>query len=223
MIDRLLRRREHRCNKEPHAPKNGTPTLFESPKRCPTCGETDTFSTLRWVGDAATGYLEVDRPDPAADASMSRSIAATCRRSGRRSNRCGCGEHPPSASQRLMGRCSAHAPRAIRDGATVRRASHEATASLRTSRPTAVNLFWALDRMDRCLPPDDETTGAALLEMLLAEARKIDEEDRSMCRAIGRSRCSSGPAGSWRLDPLQRRRPGNRRLRNRPGRDLRRA
>jgi methylthioribose-1-phosphate isomerase len=72
------------------------------------------------------------------------------------------------------------------DAATVRRALCEATASLRTSRPTAVNLFWALDRMDRCLPPEAETSGTALLEKLLAEARTIDEEDRSMCRSIGR-------------------------------------
>jgi methylthioribose-1-phosphate isomerase len=73
-----------------------------------------------------------------------------------------------------------------RDGAIVRRALNEATASLRTSRPTAVNLFWALDRMDRCLPPDGDSSGAPLLEMLLAEARSIDDEDRSMCRSIGR-------------------------------------
>ena len=62
----------------------------------------------------------------------------------------------------------------------------EATALLRTSRPTAVNLFWALDRMDesRGLATDDD--GRAILDQLLAEARKIDEEDRAMCRAIGR-------------------------------------
>ena len=68
----------------------------------------------------------------------------------------------------------------------MRRALNEATASLRTSRPTAVNLFWALDRMDRCLPPEEDSSGAPLLEMLLAEARSIDDEDRSMCRSIGR-------------------------------------
>ena len=68
----------------------------------------------------------------------------------------------------------------------VRRAVREATAHLRTSRPTAVNLFWALDRVDRVL---DETPGddpAALLGRLLDEAHAIAEEDRAMCRAIGR-------------------------------------
>jgi methylthioribose-1-phosphate isomerase len=55
------------------------------------------------------------------------------------------------------------------------------------SRPTAVNLFWALDRMTRAAremrgsrPP------AQLLAELLAVARAIHEEDRQMCRAIGR-------------------------------------
>ncbi len=46
---------------------------------------------------------------------------------------------------------------------------------LRTSRPTAVNLFWALDRMERA--------GRNLLD----EARAIHDEDRRMCHAIGRA------------------------------------
>jgi methylthioribose-1-phosphate isomerase len=59
---------------------------------------------------------------------------------------------------------------------------------LATSRPTAVNLFWALDRMkkfglamaERKLPRE------AFLGELLAEARRIHEEDIAMCRSIGR-------------------------------------
>ena len=58
---------------------------------------------------------------------------------------------------------------------------------LATSRPTAVNLFWSLDRMRRTAdslrrahaPPQ-------IMEGLLDEARAIEEEDRQMCRAIGR-------------------------------------
>src|SRR5262249_23484777 len=46
-------------------------------------------------------------------------------------------------------------------------------------------LFWALDRMERCL--DGITRDAdVLLRCLLEEAVGIDEEDRQMCRAIGR-------------------------------------
>jgi methylthioribose-1-phosphate isomerase len=62
----------------------------------------------------------------------------------------------------------------------------QAAAHLRTSRPTAVNLFWALDRMERvaaalppALPRDD------VARRLLAEARAIEDEDRRTCRAIG--------------------------------------
>ncbi|MEX2140625.1 MAG: S-methyl-5-thioribose-1-phosphate isomerase [Pirellulales bacterium] len=64
---------------------------------------------------------------------------------------------------------------------------NEVTRFLATSRPTAVNLFWALDRMQRAaadLPPPWNLQSAA--ERLLAEARAIHEEDRQMCRAIGR-------------------------------------
>ncbi len=62
----------------------------------------------------------------------------------------------------------------------------EASKRLRTSRPTAVNLFWALDRMDRlaaslspALPRDE------LGRRLLDEAHFIEDEDRRTCRAIG--------------------------------------
>jgi methylthioribose-1-phosphate isomerase len=52
------------------------------------------------------------------------------------------------------------------------------------SRPTAVNLAWALARMQRAADatPGD---GSALWERLHAEATSIWEEDRAMCRRIG--------------------------------------
>ena len=55
---------------------------------------------------------------------------------------------------------------------------------LAATRPTAVNLKWALDRMvgvARNTPGD----GGALWERLQAEATAIWEEDRAMCRRIG--------------------------------------
>ncbi|MHB1423159.1 MAG: S-methyl-5-thioribose-1-phosphate isomerase [Gemmataceae bacterium] len=62
----------------------------------------------------------------------------------------------------------------------------EATAYLRTSRPTAVNLFWALERMERCFEQDCRTgTPREWTRRLLAEALAIEDEDRRMCRAIG--------------------------------------
>lgn len=56
---------------------------------------------------------------------------------------------------------------------------------LATSRPTAVNLFWALDRMQRVV---DSSGGSAakVRAQLLAEATAIHDEDIAMCHAIGR-------------------------------------
>jgi methylthioribose-1-phosphate isomerase len=58
---------------------------------------------------------------------------------------------------------------------------------LRTSRPTAVNLFWALDRMQRRGRELASRPGPLreMLDGLLREALAIEEEDRQMCRAIG--------------------------------------
>ncbi len=53
---------------------------------------------------------------------------------------------------------------------------------LATSRPTAVNLFWALQRMRQVIRPE---TGRDFPSDLLAEAQRIEAEDRAMCRAIG--------------------------------------
>jgi methylthioribose-1-phosphate isomerase len=56
---------------------------------------------------------------------------------------------------------------------------------LATSRPTAVNLFWALDRMRRVAEERRGQGGRAIKESLLAEAKAIRDEDAAMCRAIG--------------------------------------
>ncbi len=66
-----------------------------------------------------------------------------------------------------------------------RNQARQAIDYLATSRPTAVNLFWALDRMRTCLDKSD-TDVDALRESMLAEARAIHEEDRAMCHSIGK-------------------------------------
>ncbi len=82
------------------------------------------------------------------------------------------------------GRAIERFPSDVSAGAVVRclEAAREALAA---SRPTAVNLHWALDRMARAWsdPGDD---ARALLRRLLAEADAIHVEDLDMCRAIGR-------------------------------------
>jgi methylthioribose-1-phosphate isomerase len=61
------------------------------------------------------------------------------------------------------------------------------TDYLRTSRPTAVNLFWALDRMQRRIKGRTEDLRPEQLNaILLREALAIEEEDRQMCRSIGK-------------------------------------
>jgi methylthioribose-1-phosphate isomerase len=57
---------------------------------------------------------------------------------------------------------------------------------LRTSRPTAVNLFWAIERLEKTTSKASEREPAALTRQLLDEALAIEREDRAMCRAIGR-------------------------------------
>lgn len=57
---------------------------------------------------------------------------------------------------------------------------------LATSRPTAVNLFWALKRMQTVAAAQVHLSPAALKIRLAQEAVLIRDEDAAMCRAIGR-------------------------------------
>ncbi|TKJ39815.1 S-methyl-5-thioribose-1-phosphate isomerase [candidate division LCP-89 bacterium B3_LCP] len=54
---------------------------------------------------------------------------------------------------------------------------------LRATRPTAVNLPWAIDRMESVLDQQNDTRAA--LDALTKEALAIHEEDDAMCRSIG--------------------------------------
>lgn len=73
------------------------------------------------------------------------------------------------------------------EGSDAFRVVEEGADYLATSRPTAVNLFWALDRMKRCaaaLKPD--STADEIYDRLESEAKTILDEDRALCRAIGK-------------------------------------
>jgi methylthioribose-1-phosphate isomerase len=63
---------------------------------------------------------------------------------------------------------------------------HKVADYLATSRPTAVNLFWALDRMKKAAEQLRGKPTREIAAALLAKALSIHEEDRQMCRAIGR-------------------------------------
>jgi len=61
------------------------------------------------------------------------------------------------------------------------------TSYLATSRPTAVNLFWALGRMERVAGENSDKTVPELKQILLDEALAILDEDKKICRTIGRN------------------------------------
>lgn len=77
-------------------------------------------------------------------------------------------------------------PYAGADQAEFEKRLQEVVAELAASRPTAVNLFWALDRMKSVAADEPDLEPPALLDRLLEEARHIEVEDREMCAAIGR-------------------------------------
>ncbi len=57
---------------------------------------------------------------------------------------------------------------------------------LAASRPTAVNLFWALDRQRKVAERLPTASPQDVVKALLTEARGIETEDSAMCAAIGR-------------------------------------
>lgn len=61
----------------------------------------------------------------------------------------------------------------------------EAAEYLATSRPTAVNLFWAIKRMQDLAHNNIRLSAEKLKVLLIKEAMLIRDEDAAMCRAIG--------------------------------------
>jgi methylthioribose-1-phosphate isomerase len=74
-------------------------------------------------------------------------------------------------------------------------AIQEAVDRLRTSRPTAVNLFWALARMVRGAESVCKGSPEYLRDRMLATAALIHREDRAMCEAIGKAGAALVPDG----------------------------
>ncbi len=74
------------------------------------------------------------------------------------------------------------------------KAAHTAADRLATSRPTAVNLFWALDRMRaKAASLNGHSDAQSVLRALESEAVEIFEEDRRLCRKIGEAGASLVP------------------------------
>jgi methylthioribose-1-phosphate isomerase len=79
------------------------------------------------------------------------------------------------------------APHHGREAADVLGRTQEIAATLAKARPTAVNLFWALDRMVARARKEFQARagGEAIVAALFEEARALYEEDRQICRRIG--------------------------------------
>ncbi len=149
--------------------------------------EIEEFQTVAWVGDAARGFLRlIDQTRlPTEFIEIDCHDAPTVWEAIKLLRVRGV---PAIGVAAGYGAVIGARSQGLADAARVARALREATAYLRTSRPTAVNLFWALDRMDATAASAGVSSGSGrlLLERLLTEAHAIADLDRAMCRAIGR-------------------------------------
>ena len=71
------------------------------------------------------------------------------------------------------------------NNALFRTAMHQAIDVLAASRPTAVNLFWALERMRARMDQSDDAEPTVLAGIMLAQAHDILAEDVRINRAMG--------------------------------------
>ena len=73
----------------------------------------------------------------------------------------------------------------VTDVAALRQELKAAGDVLAQSRPTAVNLFWGIERMLKCAADPGLDSVAALRDALLAEAQQIADEDIAINRRMG--------------------------------------
>jgi methylthioribose-1-phosphate isomerase len=83
---------------------------------------------------------------------------------------------------------------AVRDGTPTCRDEFvaevdRAAAYLNSSRPTAVNLFWATKRMQSVVAHHPNADAEKLKQLLLQEAMGMVQEDIAVCKAIGEHGC----------------------------------
>ena len=88
------------------------------------------------------------------------------------------------------------AARAEGDGASFAEQMQRADALLRATRPTAVNLAWALDRMGTLARAIAGESRGARVEKLAAAARAIHADDVAACRAMGALGAREVPHGA---------------------------
>ena len=99
----------------------------------------------------------------------------------------------------------------LKDYAAFAEKFHQEKEYLNSSRPTAVNLSWALTRMEGVVTANADKAVDEILELLGKECRAIHEEDIAMCRAISEyglslikdgdgilTHCNAGPLATSR-------------------------
>ncbi len=72
-----------------------------------------------------------------------------------------------------------------REAETLRRDIGKVSARLASSRPTARNLFWALERMEKAAYGEGDASVEKIRIRLRREAERILDEDKTICRKIG--------------------------------------
>ena len=146
---------------------------------------TNSHSAVAWIGDASTGHLQlIDQTLLPVEYVELRCPTVEVVWESIKSLRVrGAPAIGVAAAYGVVVGCQT-ANSASRDGFDAR--LQYVSEYLAGSRPTAVNLFWALDRMRRVAGSLPRLTSAELLARLLEEARQIEVEDREMCAAIGR-------------------------------------
>jgi methylthioribose-1-phosphate isomerase len=68
-------------------------------------------------------------------------------------------------------------------------------STLAATRPTAVNLFWGIDRMRRVRASLEGQPSAAIVDRMIEEAQQVRQEDIALCMAIGRHGAALVPDG----------------------------
>jgi methylthioribose-1-phosphate isomerase len=148
------------------------------------------FDTLRWDGDSlvildqtllpgAEVYLRLSTVEAVAEAIRVLRVRGA----------------PAIGCAAAYGLCVAAARSEATDPSALQAELEDAARVLAATRPTAVNLFWALERMLAAARSCDASPDG-LRERLLAEADAVFHEDDAACRLLGRLGAELVPDGA---------------------------
>ncbi|NLF71443.1 MAG: S-methyl-5-thioribose-1-phosphate isomerase [Candidatus Anammoximicrobium sp.] len=155
----------------------------------------NTSETLRWVGDAEGYLVLIDQARlPMELVELECRDAQTVWEAIRELKVRGA---PAIGLAAAYGVCLGLQSMRDRDAAAFHARLQDVTDFLASSRPTAVNLFWALERMKTVVDRHrHERSAARLHDALFTEARFLHDEDRATCHAIGRHGADRLPDGA---------------------------